>query len=106
MENALRFKGHCVGHCAGDKPLHHSGVVLPVDLKVQQALLAVADAVGRVRGEAHVRVLLAGKVVGHVQHADFLSGAEDDPQLPVALHAGVLQGPQAVQGHDGRPLVV
>ena len=77
-----------------------------MDLKVQQAFLAVADAVGRVRGEAHVRVLLAGKVVGHVQHADFLSGAEDDPQLPVSLHAGVLQGPQAVQGHDGRPLVV
>ena len=105
-QGALRLKGHRVGDRAGLKALHHRRVVLGVDLKAHVALLAVADTVGGVGGKAHVGLLFPLKVVGHVVHANLLGRAKNDPQLPVALHPGVLQSPQAVEGHNGRPLVV
>ena len=74
--------------------------------QVDDTLLTVADAVSRVRGEAHIRVLLFGEIVGHILHSNLFRRAEYHPQLPVALHPRVLQGPQAVQGHHGSPLVV
>ena len=97
--------GHGVYHGAGGERNHHRAA-LPGDPEVQPALFAVAHAVLRVGGEAHVGELLLGKVVLHVLHADLLGGTEDDPQLPVAFHAGVFQGTQAVEGHHGGALVV
>ena len=74
--------------------------------EAEQALFAVAQAVGSVGREAHRRLLLPREVIAHVLHADLLGRAEHDAQLALADDARVAQGAQAVQRDDCRTLVV
>ena len=103
---ALGLGGHGICNCTGGKGLNHRGVVGGLDIEIQAALLTVAYTVARVGGEAHVGVLLLAEIVGHILHAYLLCGAENNPELALAGNAGVLNGPQAVEGHYCRALIV
>ena len=105
-QDALRLERHSVGHGAGHKGAHHSGVILGFYLEAHMALFAVANAIGSVGGKAHVRLLLVLEVIGHIVHANFFRRTENDPQFPVAFDTGILQSAQAMKSNNSRALVV